>query len=180
MLYQFHTVMTEKGYYEFNKYHLVDSPEMKKNLLRWKLYVPCLFVLLLLSYYLRGEEWYYIGVVSIFYALISLAWFFLVKPMILLYLKCYLKRMKKKGKLLYSKNATLDFYEDYFVEVTEETKTEVKYQAVLKVRINEPYGVYIYHNAVLAYIIPFDAFKNEEERQEFLAFIHRKTEQTSK
>ena len=81
--------------------------------------------------------------------------------------------MKKNGKLPYSNYATLEFYDDYFVEVTENTKTEVKYDAVFKVRVNEPKAIYIYQNAVLAYIIPFDVFCSDDERIKFVDFINK-------
>ena len=83
--------------------------------------------------------------------------------------------MKKNGKLPYSNFAILEFYNDYFVETTENTKTEIKYDAVFKVRVNEQKAIYIYQNAVLAYIIPFDVFDSSVARDEFLDFIHQKT-----
>ena len=82
--------------------------------------------------------------------------------------------MKKNGKLPYSNFATLEFYDDYFVEITENTKTEIKYDAIFKVRVNEQKAIYIYQNAVLAYIIPFDVFDSSVARDEFLDFIHQK------
>ena len=83
--------------------------------------------------------------------------------------------MKKNGKLPYSDYATLEFFDDYFLETTENTKTEVKYDAVFKVRVNKPKAIYIYQNTVLAYIIPFDAFASDTEREKFIEFIYQKS-----
>jgi len=82
--------------------------------------------------------------------------------------------MKKHGKLPYSNASTIEFYDDYFIELTENTKTEVKYDAVLKIRVNNPKGIYIYQNAIMAYIIPFKAFNSNDEKSEFLNFINQK------
>ena len=38
-------------------------------------------------------------------------------------------------------------------------KEGVKYDAIFKVRVNEQKAIYIYQNAVLAYIIPFDVLQ---------------------
>ena len=42
------------------------------------------------------------------------------------------------------------------------------------VKVNEGKAVYIYQNSVQAFIVPFSAFKSDEERKEFIAFISEK------
>ena len=75
----------------------------------------------------------------------------------------------------YSNYSVLEFYDDYFVEQTENTKTEVQYDAVFKIRINNSKAIYIYQNAVLAYIIPLDVFESNTDREKFIDFISQKT-----
>lgn len=82
--------------------------------------------------------------------------------------------MKKHGKLPYSNISTLEFYDDCFIELTENTKTEVKYDAILKIRVNNPKGIYIYSNVIMAYIIPFEVFNSNDEKNKFLDFINQK------
>lgn len=82
--------------------------------------------------------------------------------------------MKKNGKAPYSEHSLLEFYDDYFIEKTENTKAEIKYDAVFKIRVNELKAIYIYQNVLVAYIIPFSAFSCEDERKEFLNFIQKK------
>lgn len=175
MLYRFQTKINDKDYYEFNKYHSVDSPDVKKIGLIGKLYVPAIFLLMFIYYIIRGDGWYSLSFALSIFGIISVIWFFLLKPLSLLFIKIHIKFMKKNGKLPYSNYATLEFYDDYFVEITENTKTEVKYDAVFKVRINESKAIYIYQNAVLAYIIPFDVFDSDEDRNGFVSFICQKT-----
>lgn len=175
MLYRFETKINDKDYYEFNKYHSTDSPDVKKSGLVGKLYVPAIFLLMFIYYIIRGDDWYSLSFALIIFSIVSVIWFFSLKPLSLLFLKIHIKFMKKNGKLPYSDYAILEFYDDYFVEITENTKTEVKYDAVFKVRVNEPKAIYIYQNAVLAYIIPFAIFSSDDERRKFVDFISEKT-----
>ncbi len=175
MLYKFDCKTTDKDYYEFNKYHTTDSPDVKKSGLIGRLYVPVIFLLMFIYYVIRGDDLYLLSGAFIIFSIVSVIWFFSLKPLSLLFLKIHIRFMKKNGKLPYSNYATLEFYDDYFVEITENTKTEVKYDAVFKVRINEPKAIYIYQNAVLAYIIPFDVLDSNAERDKFIDFIHKKT-----
>ena len=175
MIYEFKTKTTDKDYYEFNKYHLTDSPDVKKSWLIGKLYLPTIFLIMLIFYVVRGDDWYSLSFTLIIFSIVSLIWIFSLKPLLLLFLKIHIRFMKKNDKLPYSNYATIEFYDDYFVEITENTKTEVKYDALFKVRVNEPKAIYLYQNAVLAYIIPFAVFDSDDERSEFIDFIKRKS-----
>ncbi|MBO5408246.1 MAG: YcxB family protein [Clostridia bacterium] len=180
MLYQFHTVMTEKDYYDFNKYHHVDSPVAKKHRLKWQLYIAGLFLLMFLRYALAGEEVYLLIWLFVCYAVFALILILLMKPLTLLLVKRMVRRMKKKEELFYSPTATMEFYEDYFVETNEKFKTEIKYDAVVNLVVNPGRAIYIYQNPAMAYTIPFNTFENDAVRQEFIAFITQKTEKSSK
>ena len=83
--------------------------------------------------------------------------------------------MKDKGNLPFTASAVMEFYDEFLTEITENTRTEFKYAAVYKVCDNVPYGIYIYQNAVEAFIVPDSAFKDSEERKEFIEFIIEKT-----
>ncbi len=174
MLYKFEYKTTDKDYYEFNKYHTTDSPDVKKSGLIGRLYVPALFLATFIYYIFRGDDWYSLLFALIIFSSISVLWFFSLKPISFLFLKIHIHFMKKNGKLPYSEYASLEFFDEYFVEKTENTKTEVQYSAIFKVRINDPKAIYIYQNTVLAYIIPFSAFSCDNERKDFLDFIHKK------
>ena len=175
MIYKFKIKTTDKDYYEFNKYHSTDSPDFKKSRLIGKIYVPAIFLVMFIYYVIRGDDLYSLSFALIIFSIVSLIWCFSLKPLSLLFLKIHIRFMKKNGKLPYSNYATIEFYDDYFVEITENTKTEVKYDALFKVRVNEPKAIYIYQNAVLAYIIPFAVFDSDDERSEFIDFIKRKS-----
>jgi len=175
MLYKFECRTTDKDYYDFNKYHMTDSPDVKKSNLIGKLYVPVIFLIIFIYYVIRGDDWYSLSMTFITFGIISVICFFFNKYFSLFFLKLNIKFMKKNGKLPYSDYSILEFYDDYFVEQTDNTKTEVQYNAVFKIRVNEPKAIYIYQSTVLAYIIPFDAFDSDEDRNKFLEFMAKKT-----
>ena len=175
MLYKFECKTTDKDYYEFNKYHSTDSPDVRKTWLRYRLFLPVLFLITFIYHMISGDDWYSLSFGLILYSIVSVLWFFSLKPVSLFFLKFHIKDMKKNGKLPYSDYATLEFYDDYFVEQTKNTKTEIQYDSVFKIRINEPKAIYIYQNAVLAYIIPFDVFSSDTEKDNFINFINQKT-----
>ena len=174
MLFKFECITTDKDYYEFNKYHTTDSPDVKKSGLIGKLYVPVIFLIMFIYYIIRGDDWYSLSFALILFTIVSIIWMFSLKPLSLFFLKLHIKFMKKNGKLPYSNYSVLEFYDDYFVEQTENTKTEVQYDAVFKIRINNSKAIYIYQNAVLAYIIPFDVFESNTDREKFIDFISQK------
>ena len=176
MIYKCECKITDKDYYEFNKYHIVASPDAKKSGLIRKLYVPVLFLIMFIYFIIRGDDWYSLSFAFVIFSIVSVIWVFSLKPLTLFSLKLHIRSMKKNGKLPYSDYSILEFYDDYFVEKTENTKTEVKYSAVFKTRINETKAIYIYQNTFGAYIIPFDVFDSNEDRVKFIEFICQKAD----
>ncbi|MBE7011276.1 MAG: YcxB family protein [Ruminococcaceae bacterium] len=175
MLYKFECKTTYKDYYEFNKYHTINSPDVKKSRLIGKLYVPVLFLIMFIYYIIRGDDWYSLSFALVIFSIVSIIWIFSLKPLTLFFLKLHIRFMKKNGKLPYSEFSVMEFYDDSFIEKTDNAKTEAQYNAIFKIRVNEPKAIYIYLNTVLAYIIPLDVFDSNEARDKFLEFIHQKT-----
>lgn len=153
---------------------MIDSPDIRKISLIGKLCVPIMLLFMFIYFLFQENSWYSLCFVLIFYIIISIVWFFSYESISLLFLKLHIKFMKKHGKLPYSNISTLEFYDDCFIELTENTKTEVKYDAILKIRVNNPKGIYIYSNVIMAYIIPFEVFNSNDEKNKFLDFINQK------
>jgi len=175
MLYRFDAKINDDDVYEFQLYASNHSPEAKKAFLRYRLYVPALFLILLLFDILREENLYFILYQVLVYNVISLIWILAVIPILKLFVKWRIKSLLKKGKVKYSPEAVLEFYDDYLTETTKISKQELKYEGIEKIRVNDGKAIYIYYNAVTAYIIPFNAFSNNEEIESFLSFLKEKT-----
>lgn len=174
MKYKFECNLDDKDYYEFNKYHFLNSPDMKKSNFIWKISVPIFFLIILLYSILNNYDKLYILVSIFLFSIASFVWCWSYKYLTILFLKFYIKLLKKNGKMPYSSNSTVQFFDDYFEEVTTDTKSEIKYTAILRVDISENNNIYIYTNPILAYIIPFSCFKSVEQQEEFLKFIKEK------
>lgn len=174
MLYNLECKLSEKDYFEFNKYHMSDSDDMKKLNLIVKLCLPAVFLIELIYFIIRGDDIYSLVIALISYVVAFVAFIAILKPVSLWLTKLHIRFMKKNGKLPYSDLSIMEFYDDYFVEKTANTKTELQYDAIYKVRVNEPKAVYIYQNAVLGYVIPFEAFASDDERNKFIDFICEK------
>ncbi len=177
MRYSFDVDISEKDYYDFNLYHLFNSERGKKAILRSRLLVPIVFLLYILYQYFRGQDFTVLCFVSVIYLVMSLIWFFTVKPLEKLILKLRIASILKKENLPYTSKYTLEFYEDFFVEITEKSRSETKYDALYKTVVNEGKAIYIYRNALVADIIPVGVFKSETDRCDFLDFINKKISQ---
>ena len=175
MLYKFEIEMTDNDYYECNKYHLTDSPDVKKSMILGKLIIPAIFLMDIIYNIIQCFDWFSLTFYLVFYGVISVIWFLTYKPFTLLFFKMQMKFMKKCGKMPYDKHSEMEFYDNYFVEKTENTKEEIQYNAIFKVRVNEPKAIYIYKNVVTAYIVPFSSFNSDDERNKFINFISEKT-----
>lgn len=175
MQFLFDTKITETDYYKFNLFMNFKSFYGKKQLVKALVSVGIFFVifsvLVLVTNGVNRD-----ALVRISGALALLAgWVLLSFVIVMLILKARMKKMKKTGKLLYSPQATIEFYDDRFVEMTDENKTENKYTAIDRVSILKREGtVYIHMNALVSHIIPKSSFENDGQFNEFAEFVKTK------
>jgi len=106
----------------------------------------------------------------IFYVILWIA----MKPLTEFILKVQIEMVKKEGKLPYDRDITMEFYKDYFVEITNETENKTNYTKIEKIIIGDN-AIYIFVSAMQSYIIPFSVFKSEKQRSKFEFFIKNKT-----
>ena len=174
MRYKFKFDLNDHDYYEFNKHHLLHAPDMKKRTFWMKLYVPVLLSLILIFHILQGDDFDLICTAGISFFIVSAIWIFSLRYLLLILLKLRIRFMKKSGKMPYSSNVSMYFFDDYFTEITSDTKTDIKYTAVMRAYISELNAIYIYSNIIQAYIIPYSAFQSPAECEKFWEFITEK------
>lgn len=175
VMYKFECVTTDKDYYDFNMYHAWYSPDAKKQVWFSRLYVPALLLIMFIVYIIQCDDLYTLAVEFLFFAIISIAWIFMIKPISIFFLKRNIKSMNKKGNKAYSEYSLIEFTEDCFTETTDKAKTQYQYNAVYKIRVNEPKAIYIYINSVIACIVPLSLFETEDEKKNFIEFLCQKT-----
>ena len=173
-MYKFDCRLSDKDYYEFNKYHMLYAKDVKKlnRLSKW--FVPFFFALIIIYNFISYGFYAELIIQAVIYAFFSIIWVCTSKYIALPILKAHIKIMKKTGKMPYSPVSCMEFFDDYFSETTPESKNEYKYSAISNVVHTKNDDVYIYLNAIQAYIISNRFFESTQQREEFLKFIKGK------
>ena len=161
-IFKINTKMNDKDYLEFNYYTINKTEHGKKNMRNIKILYSFVFLIVYV--------WFLILNRFSFYS------FFLIIPLGIALLATVLPKnffgrhtlkivlsVYKKGKKPYSPESTIEFYEDSFVETTENSKQENKYESIYSVCVFNNNYIYIYINPALAYIFKISDFKSVNE-----------------
>lgn len=174
MKFKFNVNMSDKDYLEYNLFLISRSPYGKKFMLTFRIIIAIYFIISIFT--------------SLFENKFTLKSFIGIMPKILLlivfqscltyfiswYLKCQIKSSKKIGKAGYSPSSVIEFYEDSFVEITEENKIEQKYSGVERISIVDNKVIHIHVSTAMTFAIPISCFESLEEYENFLEFIKTK------
>ena len=170
MKYQFQVSLTEDDYLAFNLFHALKSPYGAKNTMRIRILTDLILVLFVAILFIFDG----VNVGTVMAAVAMLIYIIVVhlcyKRILTSTIKRTIKAQKKKGKVAFSPLATMEFFEDHFVESTEENRTEQKYTVVERISVVENRYVYLHTNNIMAYIIPMASFASQEEYDSFLTF----------
>ena len=176
MKFRFNVKLSDQDYIDFNVFSLYESPYGNKTKLTLRIMITILFITLALL----GLTYQDYSTRSIVAAVILMVFLLVIqlrfKKFIVSSVKRTVKSLNKKGKLGYSKESVIEFYDDYFVETTEEGKTEHKSTAIERVSVVDNKVIYIHINSVMSYILPKDCFESKEQFDVFLGFIKTKCE----
>ena len=176
MLYKFNINLNDKDYYNFNKFYNFKTHYGRKLLLFYRIFVVVIFIpfiLLTLSdcgYNAEGL------VMTILYFILMGAMELLLKPMLCLGVKMNMKLKKKSGKAPYTPTAEMVFYDDYFIEQTPQSKSEILYSIIDSLYIDGKGNVYIFVNNIAGFILLKSCFDSEDQYNSFLTFISTKTD----
>ena len=85
-----------------------------------------------------------------------------------------LKSLKKQGKMGYSPNSEMEFFDDGFTETTPQNKTEQKYASIERISVVKGKIIYIHVNNVMSYLLPVSCFDSKEQYDAFLNLIKTK------
>lgn len=171
MKYQLFVKLSDEDYLEFNRYAQFLTPEGKKVIRLTRVLILMIFALTIYLFLLLEGftllTWITVGFLAIALGVFQL----LLKPYFRKTLGWRIQKLKKSGKKLYSPEANLEFYDDYFVEMAEGNRSERKYATIDRVSIVEGKGIYIHENPTSAYIIPYSTFSSQEEYWQFREFV---------
>ena len=174
MRFRFNVTMDDKAYLEYNKFMLSKSYYGKKSANSLRITILLIMVIYLaVSLIISGftlES--FLSTVPLLACLTVLL--FAVTLLLSLSVKFALKHQKTTGKMAYSPESVIEFYDEAFVEITPENKTENKYIAIEKIRVIENKNIYIHINNVMSYVLPVSCFESIEQYNEFLEFLATK------
>ena len=174
MKFKFDIKLTDKDYFDYNKFWMLKTPYGKKQLSLTRKILYLIFAIGILILLFMGEitaQTYITIVGSIVLCLLMQA---LMTKFLICFLKVQIKTMKKSGKMPFSAESHMVFYDDTFTEYTTENKNEHKYSAIDRVSVVGGKAIYIHLNNILAYVLPFDSFESVEEYNRFFDFIKTK------
>lgn len=174
MRYELQIHMTEGDFAAFNVFHTTRSVYGKQMTRRLKLLVGGMFALAAAMYFLLkgiNEE-------SVLYAVLLAV---VGGLFIWRYDKVFgkamaktLKRMKKTGKMPYSPDSRIEFYDDRVVEITDERRTELYWPTVERLCLVKGQAWYLYLNNSSAMVLPVEQIKAQTDIGEFYRFLEGK------
>ena len=171
MKFSFSITLTDEDYFEFNKFHSLESHYGAKKLpwLRWLVVV--LWCIIIIPVCFVGGLDLHLLILSLVMLVLLVCYNLFWRQLVSWSIKSNIKHLKKKGKLAYSPFSTLEFDEDLIVETTDNLRAEQKYSAIERVSVVEGRYIYIHNSNLGAYIIPMSAFSDQSEYESFLDFL---------
>ncbi|MBR5449525.1 MAG: YcxB family protein [Clostridia bacterium] len=174
MKFQFNVHTNETDYFEYNKFMLIRSYYGKKRFFMYRIFVAllCMVGMLFLLWNNGFTQGAYMG--AILMLLFAIAVQLLLAPFMTLTLKSDLRNLKKRGKMAFSPDSTMEFYEDVFIEITPTNKTEQPYSVIERISVVDDKMIYIHVNNIMSYILPVACFESKEQCDDFFEFIKTK------
>ena len=174
MKFQFDIKVNDQDYLDFNIFWMTRSSYGKKQMRNFRIWIAAAIAIpFLLSLFTRGfsKE----NLLSFFPLLIVfLLCQLLLKKFNYWMIKVHIKSLKKSGKMGYSPESVLEFYDDCFVETMPDGKIEQKYSAIERVSIVDNKMIYIHVSNVMGYMLPMACFESIEQYAKFFDFIRTK------
>lgn len=172
-MFEFKVTLDDSDFILFNKYHLLNSAIGKKSLLPFRFIFPFISFMFVTIFIILQADLNLIIIEAVSLTILSVLWIGFSKKMILKSMENGIKKMKKGGRLPYSREVVLKFDDECIHEIAPDTENKTKYTLIEKIAVTEK-AIYVYFSAVQAYILPITAFSDEKEKHEFLEFIKLK------
>lgn len=176
MRFGLHVSVSEDDYLKFNQFTMLFTAYGKEQLRKLRVTLAVFgavfaFLILLQNGFALSALW---GIVPIVAVVGALEWF--LPRWIKFTVKTQIEDMKKKGKLAYSPEAEVEFYEDKLVEIASESRDEVKYSAIEAVCVVRGSAIYLYMDSIRGYLLPYSSFESKEQFGELVEFLKTKIE----
>lgn len=175
-MFKYNILIDDNDYIEFNKFVSFEAPMSKKTRRNSRIFLSvamALLALILMAF--DGFSYYSWGTAFIF-GLGIVLFNIIVGPFSKLIIKLNVKSFSKSQKKPYTPKCVMEFNEDSFFEITDDTKTESTYSALECISVVKDKYIYLHIDRLRAYIVPFAAFESADEAKTFLNFLETKAE----
>ncbi len=174
MNFRFNVTITDQDYLNYNTFWMLRSPYGKKQMKSFRIAITVFFIIASLVF-LFIDGFSIVFVFEIIFLVIGFSLIQIFLPVFFSWtLRWQIKSLKKSGKMGYSPESTIEFYEDRLVETAPDNKTELKYSAVERISVVDHKMIYIHVNNIMSYILPISCFESVEQYDSFLEFIRTK------
>ncbi len=176
-MFEFRFTFGGSDYLAFTMHHQQNNPVDRKLLMISRLAFPVIFIPAQFLSLLNPAQYDAASLVGrlLLFGLVSIAWFFLVPPVLRLMTRVQVRMMRKHGALQSMQNVVLRFEDDSVTEIAGETEVKVRYSGITRIT-GGPAGIYIYFGPVQAIPVPLSVFQTAKQRDDFWYFIHGKWE----
>ncbi|MBR2464414.1 MAG: YcxB family protein [Clostridia bacterium] len=174
MHFKFNINLTDQDYLNYNIFWMLKSPYGKKQLLKFRITIAILLATISLLSLFGGEFSADAWISIIPYVILLILFELLLNPFFSWLLKGNIRSLKAKGKMGYSPVSEIEFYDESFIEITPDGKSEQKYSAVERVSVIADKVIYIHVNNVMSYILPSSCFESKAQHNDFLDFVRTK------
>ena len=173
MQYKFNIGYSEQDYLDFNLFHLINSPQGKKNIKKQRTSFIIISIitaiLLIICFALKLKD--SVSIMTIAFILSLFLTIFYPK-LLISGVKNNVKQSKADMPLY--EDCEIEFFENCIVEVTENKRLELKYPAIKRACVLNGKVVYLYIMANQAIILPFRVFNSQEQCNFFFEFLKTK------
>lgn len=172
MKFKIDATMIEEEYFIFRKFATVHYGKKSRSTYRIS---ACLIVFVLVWAIFKADGLTPPSIVTgVILTIWLIIWQIFYKSFCIWWTKKNVHKLKKNGKRLYSDWSVMEFYDDYFCDLTENFKHDVKYCAIESVSVIENKMIVLNADNGMAFMLPVRAFQTNEQYDAFIEFIKTK------
>jgi len=138
-----------------------------------RLIIPAFLSLFLLIFWFNSKDTFALVGTAFVATIISVIWYFRAEKFLINNAKSSAKKIAEEGRLPYGEEIIMQFEEDFFIDITDDIETKVKYRRIDKIAAGDS-AAYLYIDYDRAFILPFSVFDDERQKVLFLNYIKYK------
>lgn len=173
MRFEVDITLTDEDSYAFNIFHVLDSPNGKKQLRQHRIVYSIILLLTAVLYLLVVRS---IDRAALYLLLIGtylLLYLIFLRKIMTRRIQRQLKKLQKDGKQLYDPTAHMIFEAHTLTEITPNSRTEIGYERIEQVFVLEDRYLFLFYGGG-AYILPIPQLRNQLDLYGFLTFLTEK------